>query len=210
MPPGSHRDLVDALHALHHTAGWPSLRRLAREVGVSPTTVSAVFSAPRLPSWGLLSLLAETLHGDVEEFHRLWLEATAPDDTALSAALRIAGRRDELGVVRHHLKCGAGLLLVTGEAGIGKTKLVDTARATSEGFVARGAGLPLSVEVPFLPFSRALHEILRADDDWLNRALDGCPLYVRGALAPLLPELTSVEEQAPSLDASARSASSRQ
>src|SRR3954447_18325031 len=36
---GPHRDLVVALHRLHHEAGWPSLRSLAREVGCSPTTV---------------------------------------------------------------------------------------------------------------------------------------------------------------------------
>ena len=48
-------------------------------------------------------------------------------------------------------------------------------------------------------------KILRADDDWLNRALAACPAYVRGALAPLLPELTNAEEPAPGLDASARS-----
>jgi len=205
VPPGSHRELVDALHALHHTAGWPSLRHLAHEVGVSPSTVSAVFSAPRLPSWGLLSLLVEALHGDVEQFHVLWLAASTPEDAPWQGSLGIAGRRAELAVLRRHLDSGTGLLLVTGEAGIGKTKLVDAARATSEVFVARGAGLPLSVEVPFLPFSRALHEILRADEDWLNRTLDACPPYVRGALAPLLPELTSVEEQTPSPDASARS-----
>jgi tetratricopeptide (TPR) repeat protein len=205
IPPGSQRELVDALHALHHTAGWPSLRHLAREVGASPTTISVVFSAPRLPSWGLLSLVVEALDGDEEEFRQLWLAASAPAESPSHVALGIAGRREDLAVVRRHLESGTGLLLVVGEAGIGKTKLVDTARATSEGFVARGAGLPLSVEVPFLPFSRALHEILRADDDWLNRALDACPPYVRASLAPLLPELTSVEEQAPSLDASARS-----
>ena len=26
VPPGAQRDLVEALHALHHEAGWPSLR----------------------------------------------------------------------------------------------------------------------------------------------------------------------------------------
>lgn len=112
--------------------------------------------------------------------------------------------REELAVVRRHLESGTGLLLVEGEAGIGKTKVVDTARAGSGVFVARGAGLPLSVEVPFLPLSTALHEVLRADHDWLDRALAACPAYVRGALQPLLPELTSGEGPAQSLDASSR------
>src|SRR5687768_16299504 len=68
LPPGPHRDLVDALHGLHHHAGWPSLRVLAREAACSPTTVSAVFSSPRLPSWGVLELLVEAMGGDVEAF----------------------------------------------------------------------------------------------------------------------------------------------
>src|SRR5688500_5761092 len=50
---GAHRDLVEALHVLHHRAGWPSLRTLARATGVSHTTVSTVFSSPKLPSWGI-------------------------------------------------------------------------------------------------------------------------------------------------------------
>jgi hypothetical protein len=210
IPPGGQRDLVDALHALHHSAGWPSLRHLAREVGVSPTTVSGVFSAPRLPSWGLLSLVVEALHGDVEDFHRLWLAAT-PDGTndgtsdgVASAAAAIAGRRTELAAVRRHLESGTGLLLVTGEAGIGKTKLVDTARATCGVFVATGAGLPLSVEVPFLPLTHALLEVLHAEDtDWMPWAIAACPAYVPGALAPLVPELTT-DQGPPGLDASAR------
>ena len=69
VPPGAQRALVDALHALHHEAGWPSLRWLAREAGFSHTTVSTVFSSPRLPSWGVLELLVEAMDGDVGEFH---------------------------------------------------------------------------------------------------------------------------------------------
>ena len=53
--------LNDALHDLHHRAGWPSLRALARETGVSHTTVSKAFSAPRVPSWGTVELLVEAL-----------------------------------------------------------------------------------------------------------------------------------------------------
>ena len=42
LPPGAHHDLVRGLHDLHHRAGWPSLRALARRTGVSHTTVSKV------------------------------------------------------------------------------------------------------------------------------------------------------------------------
>ena len=57
LAPGPHRALVDALHDLHHRAGWPSLRSLARDAGCSHTTVSHVFSQPRLPSWGAVEVL---------------------------------------------------------------------------------------------------------------------------------------------------------
>ena len=55
LPPGPHRDLVAALHDLHHRDGWRSLRTLARDTGVSHTTVSKVFSSPALPTWGTVS-----------------------------------------------------------------------------------------------------------------------------------------------------------
>ena len=78
VPPGPQRELVDALDALHHRAGWPSLRVLAREVGCSHTTVSTVFSSSHVPTWGVLQLLVEAMHGDVEAFHTLWLATTVP------------------------------------------------------------------------------------------------------------------------------------
>ena len=82
LPPGAHRDLVDALHDLHHRAGWPSLRTLANAAGCSHTTVSAVFSSARLPPWGVLELLVESMDGNVEEFHDLWLAASTPEHRA--------------------------------------------------------------------------------------------------------------------------------
>src|SRR5262245_31641372 len=104
LPCGAHRALVDALHDLHHDAGWPSLRRLAQQAGCSPTTVSAAFTSPRVPSWGLLELLVEEMGGDVGEFHVLWLAATSPEDGPAARPPRIAGRRAELARVRHHLE----------------------------------------------------------------------------------------------------------
>jgi lambda repressor-like predicted transcriptional regulator len=71
IPPGSQRDLVDVLHDLHHRTGWPSLRVLAREAGCSHTTVSAVFSSPRLPGWGVLEVLVAAMDGNVAQFRCL-------------------------------------------------------------------------------------------------------------------------------------------
>ena len=201
LPPGPHRDLVDALHGLHHHAGWPSLRVLARAAGCSPTTVSAVFSSPRLPSWGLLELLVEAMDGDVEDFRALWQAAGSPAGSpveASAASARIAGRVSELATVRRHLTAGTpGLLLVTGEAGIGKTRLVDTACAVASDqvFVAAGSCLPLSTDVPLLPIATVLRATYDTDrGQWLKEALTDTAPYVSASLRRLLPELDLIVE----------------
>ena len=190
VPPGPGRDLVEALHDLHHRAGWPSLRALAREAGCSHTTVSAVFSSPRVPSWGTLELLVEAMAGDTAAFHDLWLAASAPEAVPPPDAGRIAGRRSELVRLRRHLKAGRGLVLVTGEAGIGKTRLVTTAATTADAFVATGSCLPLSTEVPLLPVSDVLRAVHAVDGGhWVKDALTGAAPYVAGSLRHLLPDL---------------------
>ena len=96
---GPRRDLAEELHAMHHRAGWPSLRAMAREAGCSHTAVSAVFSSPRVPPWGTLQVLVEALGGDVDRFHQLWLAASAterqvhatPTKQVASSALWTAG-----------------------------------------------------------------------------------------------------------------------
>jgi tetratricopeptide (TPR) repeat protein len=87
LPPGPLRALSDALHTLHHEAGRPSLRDLARQVGCSRTTVSSVFSEPRPPRWGILELVVEALGADTRPFHRLWLDATTEPDPIDTAAV---------------------------------------------------------------------------------------------------------------------------
>jgi transcriptional regulator with XRE-family HTH domain len=198
LPPGPHRDLVTALHDLHHRAGWPSLRTLARETGVSHTTVSKAFSSTSLPSWGTLELLVEAMGGSAVEFHERWLVASTPTDASARPVPRIAGRKAELDAVRRHLETGTGLLLVTGEAGIGKTKLVTTVAATTDTFVATGQCLPLSTVIPLLPVSDCLRSLHGSDDGtWLRTALARCAPYVQASLAALLPEL-ALADAAPS------------
>jgi tetratricopeptide (TPR) repeat protein len=211
LAPGPHRELNDALHELHHRAGWPSLRALGERAGCSHTTVSHAFSSTRLPSWGLLEVLVEAMSGEPGRFRELWLAASAPTangsrpatgtrPTSGPSPVRveapfIAGRRAELAVVRRHLEAGAGLLLVAGEAGIGKTRLVATAVAAAGArtFVASGSCLPLSTEVPLLPVTDALRSVLEHQDgQWMHEALAGCPPYVTASLARLLPELAEV------------------
>ncbi len=198
LPPGTQRDLIDALHDLHHRAGWPSLRTLARDAGCSHTTVSTVFSSTKLPGWGVLEVLVEAMDGDTTAFHKLWLVASTPSDgppDSASAQPQLAGRKAELAAVGRHLASGAGLLLVTGEAGMGKTKLVATAAARADDtFVATGSCLPLSSEVPWLPVADALRAVRETDTgQWLDNALSRCDPYVRTSLSLLLPELTEWE-----------------
>jgi tetratricopeptide (TPR) repeat protein len=210
LPPGAGRDLVEALHDLHHRAGRPSLRTIAGHVGCSPTTVSAVFSSSRLPTWGVLELVVESLGGDVQQFRTLWLAAdadVAEGGRGLVATIRLAGRKDELRVVRRHLAGGRGLLLVSGEAGIGKSHLVRAATSAVDGevFVAVGACLPLSTAVPLLPVSDALRTVHAVDGGrWVGEALAGTARYVADSLAPLLPELDAEPARTPRDDAWSR------
>jgi tetratricopeptide (TPR) repeat protein len=142
--------LFDALHDLHHQAGWPSLREMAKEVGCSHTTVSVAFSEPRVPRWGLLELIVETLGGDTARFHGLWLAASAatqdqsaarpqpPDDTPASQppprelpsdVAGFTGRAGQLAEL-DQLLAGVSsatpavvISAVSGTAGVGKTAL---------------------------------------------------------------------------------------
>ncbi|PKH37355.1 AAA ATPase domain-containing protein [Nocardioides alpinus] len=189
LPPGPHRELVDRLHELHHRAGWPSLRTLARETAVSHTTVSKAFSRPALPSWGTLELLVEAMDGDTGVFHALWLAASTSAEGSRPAP-RIAGRRTELDVVRHHLESGSGLLLVTGEAGIGKSTLVRAAADAAAAHVATGHCRPLSTPVSLMPMVEVLRDLMSRDDrSWSDAVIRASPAWVWPTLAPLLPEL---------------------
>lgn len=204
LPEGPHRELVDALHELHHRAGWPSLRTLARETGVSHTTVSHAFSSAKLPGWGTLELLVEALDGDTCAFQDLWLEATTPAGEDVPTAPRIAGRRAELTAVRRHLEGGTGLLLVTGEAGIGKTTLAEAAAHAARSLVVSTRCLPLSRQTPLMPFIDLLRTLLGVDGGRpFTAALDACPPYVASSLDALLPELEA-PRSGPSSDEYAR------
>jgi tetratricopeptide (TPR) repeat protein len=142
LPDGPIRTLFDGLHELHHRAGWPSLRDMSREVGCSHTTVSVAFSEPRVPRWGLLELIVETLGGDTENFHRLWLAASraeqAPEEAAPSAVtvprdlpadvVGFTARADQLAALdemlgHSHASNAMPIVEICGTAGVGKTAL---------------------------------------------------------------------------------------
>jgi hypothetical protein len=77
LPAGPERDFIVALRDLHHHAGRPTMRDMAKEVGRSHTLIATVFKGPKVPPrFGLVELLVEYLHGDTEYFRRLWYRAT--------------------------------------------------------------------------------------------------------------------------------------
>lgn len=135
VPDGPVRDLFEALHALHHRAGWPSLRDIAKDVGCSHTTVSAAFAGPKVPRWGLLELIVESLSGDPEAFHRRWLAATASapplEATSTADVVRprqliadvagFVGRDDALAGLDGLLDEQVPIVAISGTAGVGKT-----------------------------------------------------------------------------------------
>src|SRR5262252_7822890 len=101
------------------------------------------------------------------------------------------GREGELSRLLGALGGDARLVLVVGDAGVGKTRFVGEgmARAEAAGMVMlRGECLPLSGSLPLLPLSGALGELAGLDDGRvLAAALDAAPRYVRDEVGRLLP-----------------------
>ena len=103
------------------------------------------------------------------------------------------GRERELSRVEGALGGDARLVLVAGDAGVGKTRFAGECmrRAAARGMVCvLGGCLPLAGELPLLPVADALGDLSRLED---GRLLDGAlgmvPRYVRTEVARLLPQL---------------------
>lgn len=111
----------------------------------------------------------------------------------------LAGRQAELSVT-HEVLTGRTsappVLLVAGEAGIGKSRLmtaaVDSARADGVS-VLTAACLPLTEAAPLLPVADILRMAHDVDGgEWLRTAAGNAPDYVPATISRLLPELTPV------------------
>ena len=87
----------------------------------------------------------------------------------------------------------SGLLLVVGDAGVGKTRFAAEAmaRAAAAGRVmVRGDCLPLAGTLPLLPVTQALRELGElCGGRLLEEALAAAPAYVREEIGRLLPRL---------------------
>jgi DNA-binding CsgD family transcriptional regulator/tetratricopeptide (TPR) repeat protein len=107
------------------------------------------------------------------------------------------GREGELSRLRSALAERERLVLVVGDAGIGKTRFVaeGLARASAGDMVTIGGGcLPLAVKPSLLPVADALAELSRLDGGVpFEAALAAAPPYVRPELARLLPRLAAGE-----------------
>jgi DNA-binding CsgD family transcriptional regulator/tetratricopeptide (TPR) repeat protein len=108
------------------------------------------------------------------------------------------GRERELSRLRAVLGGDARLLLVVGDAGVGKTRLVTEGLrlAAADGLVTVSGGcLPLAEKLPLLPVADALGELGRLDEGKvLEATLAMTAPYVRVEVGRLLPRLGSVED----------------
>jgi DNA-binding CsgD family transcriptional regulator len=109
--------------------------------------------------------------------------------------MALIGRERELARLRAAMAANVRLLLVSGDAGVGKTRFTSEgmACAAAQGVVAvRGECLPLAGTLPLLPIAAALSELAGIDEGTLlDAALAAAPPYVRDEVARLLPRLGS-------------------
>ena len=103
------------------------------------------------------------------------------------------GREAELSSLRASFHGGARLLLVVGDAGIGKTRLVAEGLRDANAERRRsvwGACLPLAERLPLLPIAEALDALSRQEGGVpFERALARAPEYVRMEAGRLVPRL---------------------
>jgi predicted ATPase/transcriptional regulator with XRE-family HTH domain len=197
----------------HRRAAGLSQEELAERAGMSRRGVSDLERfAGRAPRAYTVELLAETLGlaaADRATFasaarhnqhsHRVRGPA-APDVAAPAAPPRagglvpsLVGRTTELALLTRHLaREGAGVLLLAGEPGIGKSRLLaETAREAAEAgwAVLRGGCTRHGTRETYSPVPEALAGRLRAQSrSGLRTMLKGCGWLVR-----LLPELAETQ-----------------
>ena len=122
----------------------------------------------------------------------------------MTGSSAFVGRARELSGLWSALAGDTRLLLVVGDAGVGKTRFVSEGlRLAPEGLRRPpggapvpiwGACLPLAEKLPFLPVMEALDALGRLDDGaLLDSALAAAPQYARAEAGRLLPRLQSAD-----------------
>jgi tetratricopeptide (TPR) repeat protein/transcriptional regulator with XRE-family HTH domain len=175
---------------------------LAAQAGLSPRGIADLERGARTqPRKETIHLLAEALHLSVPE--RAQLEAAARRRAAplapatptrqlprpgLTPAAPLVGRGQELNLLDQLLMDGPPVLLLVGEPGIGKSRLLQAGieRALAQGWAVLAGGCHRrSGQEPYAPFIGVLTDSLRRQTPAENRLhLEGCAWLVQ-----LLPEL---------------------
>jgi predicted ATPase len=111
----------------------------------------------------------------------------------MGGSAAFVGRASELSRLLETLAGDTRLVVVTGDAGVGKTRFVGEgmARAAAGGMMmVQGECLPVAGTLPLLPVVAALGELARLDGGTvLEEALGAAPGFVRGEVGRLLPAL---------------------
>jgi tetratricopeptide (TPR) repeat protein/transcriptional regulator with XRE-family HTH domain len=172
--------------------------QLAEHAALSLRSISDLErGVPHVPRKETVALLAEALAlapPDSRAFtaaaHRLAAPAPAIATLPSVATPQFVGRTRELATLERHLAGeGPPVLLLAGEPGIGKTRLLRTAlpRAVAQGWCVLEGGCQRSGgQPPYAPLPAAMQRYIRGRRSSQLRAdLQGCAWLVR-----LLPELT--------------------
>jgi predicted ATPase len=112
----------------------------------------------------------------------------------MTGPVAFVGREGELSRLLAALRGSVRLVLVVGDAGVGKTRFAaeGMAQAAAAGVVVvRGECLPLAEALPLLPVAAAVGELARLDDGVLvEAALAAAPEYVQAEVGRLVPDLS--------------------
>jgi transcriptional regulator with XRE-family HTH domain/tetratricopeptide (TPR) repeat protein len=180
------------LKRLRRAAGLTQVQ-LADRAGYSAVYIGMIERGERLPQDSVLDALAAALELAPGQHTALLASAHAAersgDVSPTASALPLVGREREVAALERHLMGKSPpLLLVAGEPGIGKSRLLAEAagRAATHGLTVLAGGCRRrSAQEPFAPILDAMeHAIAQLAPDSLSRSLQGCDW-----LARLLPEL---------------------
>jgi len=146
--------------------------KLDQELGLEPTADTRALESAILRQEDVRTLLPRPIH--------------QPQADPGPASLRLLGRRQELDglerAVRRSLDDSFAFVLIEGEAGLGKTRLLDELAVSLVGTrIGRASCSQLAQRLPYVPLAAALRNALG------DTELDPTRLQ---ALGPILPELT--------------------